>query len=206
MSGEAKVISDGDQTNVGDKSENQQQDVVSYDSHRRLLSEKKKLQSQHEETLKRLQELENQQKEAEERKLAEKEDFKKLLELREKELKEERERFSKLDMRVKEGKKMSSFLHSLGTELDQKYWSLVDLDQIAVNPETGDPDPSSIQEVVEKFKSNFSEVIVNRDAARLPNDSARKGGSGITYDEWLKLPLKEKKERYQEMLASDKNN
>ena len=73
-----------------------------------------------------------------------------------------------------DAQKMSAFLKNAG-DVPEKYWGLVDLDSIAIDPETNQPDQLSLQKSVESFKATFPETIIETGGPRLPNNAAKPG-------------------------------
>lgn len=199
MTNEA-VVSGGDNQNhtSGSSDQDQKKDVVSYESHLKLLNEKRKLKE-------RLDELERASKEKEEADLRAKEDFKKIAELKEAEAKQFKEELEKARAREINAGKLDAFLSTLDGKVERKYWGHINLEQILVNPETGDLDQMSVAKEVERFRKEYPEVIKKPGVNQL-SSAAPLGAEGgpITYEEWRKLPLKEQKARYKEMRESEK--
>lgn len=194
------IVSSGDNQNStsGSSDQEQKKDVVSYESHLKLLNEKRKLKE-------RLDELERASKEKEEADLRAKEDFKKIAELKEAEAKQLKEELEKTKAREINAGKLDAFLSTLDGKVERKYWGHINLEQILVNPETGDLDQMSVAKEVERFRKEYPEVIkkpgVNQLSSAAPLGSE---GGPITYEEWRKLPLKEQKARYREMREGEK--
>lgn len=162
-----------------------QRDVVAYETHRKLLGEKKKLQEKY-------QSLEQRLAEIEENKLKEKEDYKGLYENTKEELGKLHIELSQKKEEEIASRKLSAFLEILPGQVDKKYWGHVDLDKILLDPETGEIDQMSVTKVAKTFEQTYPEIIIKNGSVNLPNQSP-KGNQGqtITYSEWLKLPLKE---------------
>lgn len=171
-----------DSTSGGD----QTRDTVSYETHRRLLGEKKKLQD-------RLDEIERANKEKETQTLKEKEDYKKLYEQAEAEKKAKEQEIADWRKREEYSLKIGAFLDKLDGQLDRKYFVHVNRDKIIINPETGEPDDASVAVAVKEFKENFPELIRKQNGSTgLPKDSPKGDANGsITRAEWLKLSSKD---------------
>lgn len=179
-------------------------DMVSYESHQKLLGQLKKAKEElgRFESLKtKLSEFELKQKQTEEQVLAEKGEWSKLLELKERELQKVKthadERASQLqDMEnmLVDAAKLNAFRDLLpGSIRKPEYMRLIQIDKIVVNPETKEVDADSVKTLVNDFVTTYPELIVTTDK-RLPNGVAAPNGR-IKYNQWLKLPLKEKKLR-----------
>jgi hypothetical protein len=156
-----------------------------------ILGEKKKLGE-------KLKTFEQQNKERLEKELKEKEDFKSLLTLREEELKSTQEKLSSIHAQQIRGAKLDAFLDSVGGAIQPQYWPLIDLEKIVVNTESGEVDKMSVAKACEEFKKTYSQIVTTGNAALTPN-AAPLSGEFLTYDNWLKLPLKDQKSRYKEM-------
>lgn len=161
------------------------QNQVSYETHRRLLDEKKKVQA-------RLKELEDAEKRRNEEALLSEGKLKEALELREKELREAQARLDAVNERDKQAKKLRSVIKGLGVgDLDDKWYTVVgqELDGVVVDDD-GNVDPASVQKVVDGLKKTWPEMV-KRPAANLPNGTPPGGPATITRAEWLKLSSKD---------------
>ena len=175
---------------------------VSIETHRKLLSEKKKREEQLEIALKKVSDLEKEKKASLEAELKEKEDWKKIAELREQEKIEVETKYTSLTSEIQEAAKFQSLLRALPGRLDQKYYSLVDTRDIVIDPNTGEPDPSSVKKVADSFNANFGELVVSSGKARLPYQAASGSTQSMTEELWKSLSGKEKKERLPEYVES----
>lgn len=156
---------------------------VSYETHRKLLDEKKKLQQKFEEALAK-------EKAREEADLRAKGNLEQLLKLREEELAKERERVSSYEGRFQTAKKLSAFMKTAGQSLDDKWLELVDLSGIAFKPDSEDVDEMSVVSTVEAFKAKWPEAL--KKMPHMPTVDAPGGiASMITESEWRKLKSKE---------------
>ena len=193
MSDQSKSPSGTSETPVESKEtiqdkEPKKEDTVSYESYHKLLGEKKKRDAE-------LAEYRKKEKDAEELKLKQSEEWKKLLELREQELQKERDEKTALKTTLEAGSKLQAFLKCIDGQVDQQYWGLVDLDNIVLNPETGLPDETSVKNAALDFQNKFALVIKKQNGISMPNQSPKGDSVNLSYDEWLKLPVKEKREK-----------
>lgn len=162
-----------------------------------LLSEKKKVS----EKLKTFEQL---AKEKEEKELKEKEDFKTLVQLREQELEKTKSELEIERTQRMQGMKLDAFLSVIDGKIDSKYWGMIDLEQIKLNPDSKQIDQMSVSQAVEVFKKTYPELIKTNMGQMIPAN-APTNGDILTYDKWLTLPVKEQKARYKEMRANDKS-
>lgn len=173
--------------------------TVAYDTHRKLLGEKKRLEEKYEAEQKQLQALRDEKKQREEQEMRQKGETDKLLKLREDELKAERAEKEQYKSRIEGGIKLQAVLETIGGKVDPKYFIHVPLDEVVIDPATGRPDASSVKLAASKFEQEYPEVIRKGNGAGLPSDAARGGSGSLTYEEWKKLPPKEMKARYHEV-------
>ncbi len=181
-------------------------DTVKYESYAKLLDEKKKLQAKFDELEKERSQVEESKRKALEEELKAKDDWKKLVGLRDQENETLKQENAKLKADIEEqgarrsnALKMRSFLDALPGKLDEQYWPLVKLDEVVLNPETGLPEASSVQSLAKTFQERYPLVIQRADTAKLPNDAPRGASGKLSYDQWLKLPYKEKLERQKDV-------
>jgi hypothetical protein len=165
------------------ENQNDGKSTIAYDTHRKLLDEKKKVQAQLDTLLREKTERD----EAEARKRG---DFEALLKAREDELSKERAARQELSDRITQGRKLNAVIDALGGNVDQKWLRLIDTDDVVVNPETGEVDPMTVARAAESLKKQWPEML--RKTATLPNAApAGNGGGMISRADWLKLSSKE---------------
>lgn len=195
----------GDAPSSGGTSD-ESKDKVAYESYQKLLNEKKARDAQLAEFQKRFDEIENQRKLETETKLKEKEDYQSLLKLREQELEDMRSKLTAKDSELGEtkrtiesGVKLSSFLSALEGNVDRKYWSMIDLDEVLIDPTTGTPDPTSVKKCADLFSKSYPELVQKKSVPRTPERAASASG-GLSYEEWLRLPVSEMKKRQKDIV------
>lgn len=182
-------------------------ETVSYESHQKLLGEKKKRDAENAELKARLDAIEAKAQADAVEAATKKGDTEMLLKLeREKtakaelKAKENQDALTDVNSRLERGAKMRAFLGSVNGAVDEQYWPLVNLDGIKINPETGMPDAVTVQAAAREFEKNYPLVLKSKsNPATLPGDAPRGGGAKLSYEEWLKLPLKEQKARMREV-------
>lgn len=161
-------------------------DSVSYETHRKLLDEKKKIQA-------RLEAIEAEKRQAEEAELVRKGETQKLLDLAKKEAEELRSKLTQKEQRELQAKKMAAVIRGLGTSVDEKWYGVLGqhIDDVVVNPDTGEIEMMSVTNIVEDLKKTWPEML-KKPAVGMPADAPRGEGSGmIDRSAWLKLSAKE---------------
>lgn len=162
-------------------------DVVTYETHRKLLDEKKKIQA-------RLETFEAEQKAKLEDEAKKRGDYEALLKSRDEKLSDLEAKLKARDELDTKRMKLAAVLDSVGGDVEPKWFSLIDTSTVLVNPETGEVDPMSVTKTVEAIRKNWPEMIKNPNAAKLPADAPKGNGMGkITSEEYRKLPLAEMK-------------
>lgn len=160
-------------------------DKVSYESYQKVLDEKKALKQ-------RLDAIEADADKRKEQSLREKEQFKELSEKLQADLEAANSKLANHDQRYRNALKVSAFSKALDGQIPDKYWNLIDLEQIKVEGE-GDElsvDEGSVQQYVETFKEQFPEVIIKPQTADLPPNSPNgSGGSALTVEQYKAMAL-----------------
>lgn len=193
-------------TNLEDASSADPSGTVAYETHRKLLAEKKKRDEELSKRDQEIAEFKREKKEREENELKAKEDYKKLLELRDKELDEYKQKYTGLSSEIQESMKFNSFLEALPGDLDKKYWRMVDTSEVVIDPSTNQPDPSSIKKAAEKFQAEFGELIKSGNKPRLPNQSPASFQGQMNDEVWDKMSPADKKKNYTEYFEWKKSN
>jgi len=202
--GEAQV--DGGESSASDKGQSGDTgDKVSLDTHRRTLSSLKNAQLRMKELEQRVSEWETKQRADEEKVLQEKGEWTKLVELKTKQLMEmqaklaEREaQESALKRTLFDAAKLQAVRERLpGQLLRPEYAQFIDVDKIAMNPETNEIDEDSVAMVTDEFVRSHAGLL-KRDGRQLPNGSPS-ATAKLSYEEWLKLPAKEKPKRMKDV-------
>ena len=119
--------------------------------------------------------------------------YQKLLDLAKKEAEELRTKLTQKEQRELQAKKLSAVIRGLGSNVDEKWYGVLGqhIDDVIVNPETGEVEMMSVTNIVEDLKKTWPEML-KRPAAGMPNNAPRGNDAGtISRDEWLKLSHKE---------------
>jgi hypothetical protein len=167
-----------------------EKESVAYETHKRLLDEKKRVQSE-------LEVLRQKDKEREEADAKKRGDYETLLQLKEAELAKAREEAEKerlnragLEEAVKSAQKQVAVIDALGGQIDPKWHRFIDVDKVIINPETGKIDPLSVAKYAEELKRDWPEML--KKTSVLPAGAPQGGSqSFIKRDDWLKLSSKE---------------
>ncbi len=179
--------------NVTDDAPPPKADAVSYETHRKLLAEKKKLQDERDALLAKTKERETDELKA-------KEDYKRLYEAEKAEKDEWKGKYSGLDSQLSESIKLRAVLDKIGGDVESQYWALMDLEAVAMDPETRQPNEASVLKAAQEFEKKHPRLVVARNQDKLP-DGAPKGGSGkLSYNQWLALPYDEKLKRQKDVV------
>jgi hypothetical protein len=181
----------------------QEPEHVPYTTYKKAVTEKRNTAEALAEARRQLDEFQAEKKKREEDDLKAKEDWKKMFETREQELAEERNKRQMLETTLQEGMKLDAFLKAINGRVSDEFMPLIRLDDIAIDPQTGRPDPSSVHSAARSFESKYGRVIDRPGGAQLPNGAPHAGNGLLTFEQWSKLPLKEKKARLHEVM---KNN
>jgi hypothetical protein len=170
---------------TGDQNEMPDAKQVSYDTYLKTLNEAKNAKKR----LRELEELERAKSEAE---LAEKGEYKKLLSQRDEELNKLRSEMLENKKRDSDRRKLASILDGIGGDIDPKFYGLIDYDQVAIDPETGEIDQLSRAKAIESFRVKYPEILPNPRGPRLPHQEPKgEIRNKISRTEWLKLPSSE---------------
>ncbi len=175
-------------------------------SKERILEESKKYKEGYQSFKSKQEEVDKQTKADEEARLIKEGQFNTIIEQRESRISELEESLNSLksevetrDTAIVNFKKAAAFERALGGKLRKDaYWNHVDFDKIATNPETGAIDEASLNKVAGSFIEDYKELVDFGNNANLPN-GAPQGKGKLTYEQWKKLPLAERKKRMHEV-------
>lgn len=146
-----------------EKSESIEDKPIRYSTHKKLLNQHKNLQSE-------LEELRSFRKEIEEKEQLKKGEFEKILKNREERINELQTKLNTVQENITDGKKINAFMEKLpGKVKRNEYLSFVDLDDIAVDPETGKVDMSTVEVAAQRFANQFPDLIEMSTKKDMPN-------------------------------------
>lgn len=179
-------------------------DFVSYDTHRKLLGEKKKEREENLRLRKQLNDLLEEKSMREEAQLKENNDWKALAEKRYEELKSHEAKLKQIEQDRIDAKKLDSFLSALPCNLERKFWRLIDIDKILVNPDSGEVDEMTVTKQVEVWKKEYPETLgYSGSGAKLPNESPKPTDS-LSYDKWKNMSAAEMRKHLKTVVANEK--
>lgn len=200
---------DGTETNqeISSKLEEGQQnevdssvDSVKYTTYKKVLSEKKALQSKHSEVIAKLAEYEARERQKEEQQLIADKEFDKVLIDRDRQIEELSSKLNESNKTLDDTIKLQHFISALGSsKIDSKYFGFIPLDKIQMD-ETGSVNKDELMAVVNEFKNEHPRLLVNQ-KNDLPNHHVNQSTTGtITYKSWKELKSsKEQAERYKDI-------
>jgi exonuclease VII small subunit len=169
--------------------DDQKKDLVAYETHQKLLGEKKRTAEKLSQAEKELEDLRARERERENAELERNKNFEQLLKNRETELKEAQEKLSKVDSERVFARKIDAFLKTLGGDLPEHYWGLIPLEEIALDPTTKSVDEMTVAKAVEAYRKLYPETI--KTPGQKPNmpSSAPAGSpdSKMDYESWKSL-------------------
>lgn len=174
--------------------------TVAYETHQKLLSEKKREQAARQEAEAKLKKLEDEKAEREKAELTSQGKFKEALEKTEGELAKERAEKEALLGDLRTAQKRRAILSEIAGVVPERAQSLLPLDEIKIGDD-GKPDQASVKAAAQKFEKEYS-FAVQKDKAGggLPPDAPQGGlEKKLTKAEWEKLPVAEMKKRHNEV-------
>lgn len=178
-------------------------DFVQYDTYSRVLSQHKKSQAEAEAAKTKLAEYEAKEREREEKRLAEEGNYKQLLEIERKARAEEEVKRKDYERKLIDGHKLNAVLEKLPGKIKRpEYYSFIDTDKIIIDPSTGEIDERSLEIVKSEFLEKHGSLLERANGIGLPYNAPAIQSGGLTYDQWLLLPDKEKIARRKEVMES----
>jgi len=163
-------------------------ETVTREAYEKAVEREKKLKEQ-------LRAYEAEKAEREKKELEARGEYQKIAELAKKEAEELRQKLAAEEEMKLRARKFSAVLKGLGTSVEDKWYSVLGdyMDEVRVNPETGQVEEMSITPVVAKIKESWPEML-KKTPVGVPNGAPAGGNpSIITRAEWLRLPAKEMK-------------
>jgi len=159
--------------NISDDSGNKEQSV-SYDTHRKLLGQRKGDQATIQELSSALDVFKQAESKAAEEKLQDEGKFKEVIALRDAELKQTQEKYGSLKGEIDRARKLNAFDQTLGAKIKHEdFYNFVDTDLITLD-ENGVPMKESVELAVNSFKERYGDtLLVKTEVAKLPGDAPR---------------------------------
>jgi len=188
---ENETVTSGDpveQNPVETTTEIEKKDTVAYSTYKKVLNEKKDRDAKYNDALERLQALEREKSEREEKTLLEQNRYKELWESERKAKEENENKYSQLTNQINNGKKLNAFDKFLGSRLKKdEYYDFVDTDKIIFN-DSGEIEEDSVKLAVEHFRNNFGDDLLEvKQLGKLPNGHPSQDNlKPLSMDEQLK--------------------
>jgi len=168
---------------------------VAYETHRKLLSEKKVLQEKFKDQETELQKYREEKSALEEQRLKDSGDYEALKTLAEERAKTAEKKLAGIEDSLLDARKLNAIIDGVQGTISKKFFSFIDIGSVIMNPETGELDSTSVTKAVEAFQTNYPELIQtkgnNFPAPNAP-DSSKKVGS-VSYEEFAKMDKLERK-------------
>lgn len=178
--------------------------TVKYQTYKRAVGEVKRFKSEAQKLKEENEAFKAREKAREEAELEKRGEFDKVKSNLLKELEEERERNKRMAKERADDRKLGAFLATLGGNVSRDYWGLINIDEIAIDPDTGEIDELSVTRSVEKFRTKHGRLIDGVKGPKMYDGSPSPEGK-LTLETWRALPLKERKERMGEIYEQLKN-
>lgn len=167
---------------------------VSYESHQKLLDQHKKSKDQMKDLEAKLKAFEDEKKLVEENKLREQGEYKKILDTREAEISKLRSESESFKKSLFDGAKLQAVVDKLpGKIRNKQYYSFIDVDSIAIDPETHQIDEKTVELAANNFLKNHSFLIETKAGGTPPSDAAAGENGNLAYEDWLKMSSSDKK-------------
>jgi len=163
-----------------------------------LKDEKKKIAQENADLKARLEKIESENRAKQEEALKQQGEYKKLWEDGQKSNSELADKLKAKEQKELALRKIDVVMQELGAPLAKpEYWDFVDLTSIPVDEATNDIDRNIAKKVASDFVKNFPELLAKK-SGKLPSD-APSPASSLSYDDWAKLPLDEKRKRLKDV-------
>lgn len=177
-------------------------DTVAYKSYKDQVSRTKKYQAHNRSLLdenvqlkEQLAEFASAKEQAAEQELVEQNRWKEIAEQREAQLNQVSTENQQMKSQQLAAKKVRHVVDKLPVK--QKFWHLINEDNVKLMPDTGEVDEDSLLKEVERLKHAYPEAIEQNQSARLYNGAAIPNGSGsLTMDDLMKMPASERPKHY----------
>lgn len=144
--------------------------AVSYETFDKLLNQRKKDREKLDTYEKQLAELSGWKKQIEESESIKKGEYEKILSTYKTENETLKGKLSEVQKSIVDGQKYNAFLDKLPGRLDRnEFLQFVNIEQIAIDPETGVVDEKTVQATVDDFVKNYSKLITPTNSKSLPS-------------------------------------
>lgn len=182
-------VPSGDNTAESSGEGSGKKDSVAYETHQKLLAEKKRAAERAAALERELAEVKEREAQRENEELERQKNFEQLAKNKDEQLKAAQAKLQAIENERVTARKLDAFLKTLGGDLPQHYWDLIPIDQIIVDPTTGQVDDMSVAKVVEGYRKTFPETIkVKNPPNTMPSDAPKGTPQGkMDYEQWKSL-------------------
>lgn len=205
MSETTSGASGADQTSSGGTTEtettqttgdSQSTDKVNFETHRKLLAEKKRVQAEAESLKKKLEEIEV--KDAEQ-----KGNLQKLLDIERDRAKKASEELETYRQREVSRKKIQAVLDVAKTRIESRWFNVIDLEQVVVDPSSGEIDKGSVEAYVQTLQKEWPEMFAKGGKSGVSHDAAKPPGA-LDYEGWKSSKnTKEMREKLPDLVKAE---
>ena len=185
---------------AGHSDADQKAGSVSYETHRKLLAEKKKRDQELALVQQKLAEKEAAEQALKEQQLKDDEKWQEYAQEQKKKAEETQARLKAYEDKEVYQRKVGFIRQQIpGFDLS-KYHTLIDDSAISYDASSGDVDESSVQKEVERLKSTYPELVSPKPQAGFPGDAPKpNNGATLSTAEYARLSRDEKKIRMSEL-------
>jgi len=180
-------VSDNQDSSVSNKTEQNEiisdenkTDTVKYDTYKRTLGEAKRAKEEARELREKIEAFQNLEKDREMEELDKQKNYQEKLRIREEELKKAKDELFMVKGSVTNAIKKDAFLQALQGVVPKEYHSLIPMEKIVYDHNTGEIDEMSLSSAVDEFRKVHHRVIDSRDVSKLPNEKPSGVGSNVT--------------------------
>jgi hypothetical protein len=207
MSDESQSVSNAPDSTASSDESTKQKDVVDYASFQKAVAQKKAFQQKVEAAEAKLKEMtdkltayESAKSQEEENKNREAGEWQKVVAAKEKQIEELKSQYDETKVKYEQTNrtlddavKLNAVYAKLpGKIKNAKYSAFIDLDKVAINPESGEIDMATVDEVVNVFVKEHRELLDTKNFKGLPGDAAS-GMSILNAETFRSKPLNEMK-------------
>ena len=170
--------------------EKKEENVVKYETHKRLLDQTKKTQAANAELQEKLDEFKKAESEREQKELEEQGKFQEALKLKSEELENERSKRQGMEADIMRAHKKNAFINKLGSNVKkEEYLDFVNFDEITLD-ESGIVDDATLETKVNWFRQEHGSLIETK-GKDLPRDNGAPSGPELSYLDELKAMKKD---------------
>ena len=176
-------VSDTPEGTSGTTQKEENRDSVSYETHKRLLKQRKEDQDRLRTVEEELSKFKTEAEKKQQSELEQQGEWKKLIDVQKQKIQQLEESIGSDRKTLHDTWKLQAFYDKLPGKIKRKeYLSFVDLEKVALNPETQEIDETSLEVLVNDFVSNHKDLIITEQSPKIPG-TAPKTTIPTTYKE-----------------------